>query len=413
MLIGSDIYSKRRNELMNRIPEGSAVFLFAGKARAMSQDSDYRFLPDRDFFYLTGLAYQEGKLILVKEQGGEVKTLLFALPKDEIAERWHGKRMSYEDVAKICGVDVKDIYDVKEFDEREYPYLTGYTLYADGTSIADERKRFMKEREAVEDIGPALTSMRMIKSEQEAEAIRIAARLTEDALDELKPLVREGVTELELYTKLEYEMARRGSLIPAFETIVSIGTNSFYLHHSDPEDEGGVTARAGDIIQIDVGARCEGYCADISRVFFVGDCEDKLAQERRQKLLTLVQTLRARAFEFIKPGESFTTLNKEMRRIVGETLCEWGILEPGFTEEDVKNYYWHNTGHHLGLDVHDICEREAEYVEGNCLAIEPGVYIKEWGIGFRIEDDVYVTRDGCELLSSGTDSYESIIVGVK
>lgn len=413
MLIGSDIYSKRRNELMNRIPEGSAVFLFAGKARAMSQDSDYRFLPDRSFFYLTGLTYQEGKLILVKEQGGEVKTLLFALPKDEIAERWHGKRMSYEDVAKICGVDVKDIYDVKEFDEREYPYLTGYTLYADGTSIADERKRFMKEREAVEDIGPALTSMRMIKSEQEAEAIRVAARLTEDALDELKPLVREGVTELELYTKLEYEMARRGSLIPAFETIVSIGTNSFYLHHSDPEDEGGVTARAGDIIQIDVGARCEGYCADISRVFFVGDCEDKLAQERRQKLLTLIQTLRARAFEFIKPGESFTTLNKEMRRIVGETLCEWGILEPGFTEEDVKNYYWHNTGHHLGLDVHDICEREAEYVQGNCLAIEPGVYIKEWGIGFRIEDDVYVTRDGCELLSSGTDSYESIIVGVK
>lgn len=413
MLIGSDIFSKRRNELINRIPEGSAVFLFAGKARAMSQDSDYRFLPDRNFFYLTGLTYQEGKLILVKEKGGEVKTLLFALGKDEMTERWHGKRMPLEDVAKISGVALEDIFDVKEFDEREYPFLTGYTLYADGTSIAAEHARFVKEHDAVEDIGSVLTSMRMIKCEQEAEAISAAARLTEDALEELKPLVKEGVTELELYTKLEYEMARRGSLIPAFETIVSIGTNSFYLHHSEPEDEGGVTARKGDIIQIDVGARCEGYCADISRVFFVGECEDKLAQERRQKLLTLIQTLRARAFEYIRPGESFTTLNKEMRRIVGQTLCEWGLLEPGFTEEDVKNYYWHNTGHHLGLDVHDICEREAEYAEGNCLAIEPGVYIREWGIGFRIEDDVYVTRDGCRLLSSGSDSYESIIVSAE
>nr|MCR5199504.1 M24 family metallopeptidase [Saccharofermentans sp.] len=107
------------------------------------------------------------------------------------------------------------------------------------------------------------------------------------------------------------------------------------------------------------------------------------------------------------------TLNREMRRITGETLLSWGLLSEGYTEEDVKNYYWHNTGHHLGLDVHDICEREAAYEEGNCLAIEPGVYIKEWGIGFRIEDDVRVKKDGCELLSSGTDSDESIMVEVR
>lgn len=412
-MIASDIYRRRRDELMNRIPEGSAVFLFAGKGRAMSQDTDYRFLPDRNFFYLTGLSYQDGKLILVREKDGTAKTLLFALKRDELTERWHGKRMPYEKVADISGISVEDICDVSEFDERAYPFLTGHVLYADGTSIADESKKFFVEHEAVEDIGYALTSMRMIKCDEEAKAIVTAAHITEDALAQIKPLVRVGVTELELYTALEYEMARRGSLIPAFETIVSIGTNSFYLHHSEPEDENGVTAKQGDIIQIDVGARCDGYCADISRVFFVGDCEDAEAQERRQKLLGLIRTLRARAFEFIKPGESFTTLNREMRRITGETLLEWGLLSEGYTEEDVKNYYWHNTGHHLGLDVHDICEREASYEEGNCLAIEPGVYIKEWGIGFRIEDDVRVTKDGCELLSSGTDSDESIMIEVR
>ena len=409
-MIGSDIFRRRRDELLNRIPDGSAVFLFAGKGRAMSQDTDYRFLPDRNFFYMTGLSYQDGKLILVREKDGSKKTILFALQRDELIERWHGKRMPYEDVARISGIDGNDIYDVHEFDERAYPFLTGYALYADGTSIAEESRKFIAEHDACDDLGPALTSMRMIKSKEEMDAICAAAVITEEALETLRPLVREGVTELELYTRLEYEMARRGSLIPAFETIVSIGTNAFYLHHSEPEDETGITARRGDIIQIDVGARCEGYCADISRVFFVGDCDDEEEQDRRQKLLGLIRVLRTRAFEFIKPGESFTTLNQEMRRIVGATLRSWGLLEEGYTDEDVKNYYWHNTGHHLGLDVHDICDRQMSFAEGNCLAIEPGVYIKEWGIGFRIEDDVAVTKDGCRLLSSGIDSDESIII---
>ena len=410
MIFSSEVYKLRREQLINRIPEGSAVFLFAGKGRAMSQDTDYRFLPDRNFFYMTGLSYEEGKLILVKENSGEVKTLLFALKPDDLVERWHGKRMSFECVADISGIACEDIFDVHEFDEQAYKFLSGYKLLADGTSIAQEARKFIADHDSVDDFGPVLTSMRMVKSKEEAEAISAAAVITEESLEQIKPLVREGVSELEIYTRLEYEMAKRGSLIPAFATIVSIGTNSFYLHHSEPEDESGVTAKKGDIIQIDVGARCNGYCADISRVYFVGECEDETAAVRRQKLLDLIRTLRKAAFAFIRPGENFTSLNARMRKITGDTLVKWGLLQEGYTDEDVKNYYWHNTGHHLGLDVHDICEREKSWEEGNCLAIEPGVYIKEWGIGFRIEDDVYVTRDGCRLLSSGIDSDESIFM---
>lgn len=410
MIFHSEVYKLRREQLINRIPEGSAVFLFAGKGRAMSQDTDYRFLPDRNFFYMTGLSYEEGKLILVKEHDGEVKTILFALKPDDLVERWHGKRMPYDVVANISGIDVSDIHDVHDFDEYAYKYITEYRLLADGTSIAEECLKFIADHDAVDDIGSVLTSMRMVKSKEEADAIAEAAVITEESLEQIKPLVREGVSELEIYTRLEYEMAKRGSLIPAFATIVSVGTNSFYLHHSEPEDETGVTAKKGDIIQIDVGARCNGYCADISRVYFVGDCEDEVAADRREKLLNLIRTLRKEAFAFIKPGENITTLNKRMREITGETLMKWGLLEEGYTEDDVKKYYWHNTGHHLGLDVHDISEREKSWEEGNCLAIEPGVYIKEWGIGFRIEDDVYVTHDGCRLLSSGIDSDESIIM---
>lgn len=408
MIITGDIYKSRREQLINRIPEGSAVFLFAGKGRPMSQDTDYRFLPDRNFFYLTGLAYEEGKLVLVKEKDGSSRTILFALKKDDYTERWHGKRMSFSEVSQISSVPVGNIHDVNEFDEIVYPYVTEYKILTDDTSIAEECKSFKSSREVYGDTGHILTGMRMVKSDREAEAISSAAAVTEEALDAMKTLIRPGVTELELYTRLEYEMARRGSLIPAFSTIVSIGANSFYLHHSEPEDESGTVAKKGDVIQIDVGARCEGYCADISRVYFAGDSDDEEYNSRRAKLLELIRDLRRSAFVFIKPGETFASLNLEMRKIVGERLLSWGLLEEGFTDEDVKNYYWHNTAHHLGLDVHDISDREAEFTKGNCLAVEPGVYIKEWGIGFRIEDDVQVTDDGCRLLSSGDDSEGSI-----
>ena len=410
MKIDKSFYVNRRNELINRIPEGSAVFLFAGKGRAMSQDSNYRFLPDRNFFYLTGLSYEDGRLVIAKDKSGEVKTMLFALKRDDLIERWHGKRMSFDEVSQISGVDVNDIFDVGEFDEKVYEYLNGYVLLLDETSINEETHNFICSSESHTDVGPTLTSMRMVKLPEEVKCIEQAAEVTEAALDEMRKCSHEGATELELYTKLEYEMARRGTLIPAFETIVSIGTNSFFLHHADPEDENGVIAKKGDIIQIDVGARCCGYCADISRAYFVGTPDDEKENERREKLLSLIRDLRRNAFAFIKPGESFLTLNEKMRKITGEALHEWGILSDGYTEEDVRNYYWHNTSHHLGLDVHDIADREEKFREGNCLAVEPGVYIKEWGIGFRIEDDVLVTKDGCRLLSSGDDSDASVYV---
>ena len=411
MNINKSFYVNRRNELINRIPEGSAVFLFAGKGKAMSQDTNYRFLPDRNFYYLTGLDNEDGRVVLVKEKGGEVRTLLFALKRDDLIERWHGKRKSFEEVSELSGISVECIYDVGEFDERTYPYLTGYFLFVDGTSINDETAEFIKAHDTTEDLGPTLTSMRMVKLNEEVECIKKAAVITEEALEQMRQEIHVGASELELYTKLEYEMAKRGSLIPAFETIVSIGTNSFYLHHANPEDEDGVVVKEGDIIQVDVGARCCGYCADISRAYLVGVPDDEKQKERRDKLLSLIRELRKNAFGFIKPGESFATLNELMRKITGQRLHEWGLLDDGFTDDDVREFYWHNTSHHLGLDVHDISDRERKFCEGNCLAVEPGVYIKQWGIGFRIEDDVLVTKDGCRLLSSGDDSDASVFVG--
>ena len=145
---------------------------------------------------------------------------------------------------------------------------------------------------------------------------------------------------------------------------------------------------------------------DISRAIFIGK---KQENDRRYELLELIDELRQTAWKTIRPGITMGDLNKEMRRICGVWLCAHNVLHEGYTDEDVKKYYWHNTGHHLGLDVHDVSLKDKPFEKGNCLAIEPGVYIEEWGTGFRIEDDVLVTDNGCELLSSGKNVGEVLL----
>lgn len=410
MGIESSFFKDNREAFLDRLPEGTAVFVFAGTTRQMTQDSDYRFLPDRNFYYLTGIDVPSCKLILIKKEG-ESRLLLFVPPKDDFTERWHGRRRTPEEYAQISGIDVEDIYPENDFDDKKYEiFKGGYKVAYDGTSVSEINKQFMLTEEAVLDIGEILTRMRMVKKPCEIEAIRKAAKITEDALSDMKKLIAEGVSEYTLFTELTYQMAKRGTLIPAFETIVAIDENAFYLHHSDPDGEDGPLVRKGGQIQIDVGARVDGYCADISRAYLIGGPEGD--GDKRYELLGLIKKLRREALAFIKPGVTWVSLNEHIRSVAGSWLCEKGLLEEGFTDEDVKRYYWHNTGHHLGLDVHDISLRELPFEAGNCLAIEPGVYIPEWGVGFRIEDDVLVTEDGSEYISSGNDDLTDVLVEV-
>ncbi len=410
MSIESSFFKDNRDAFLDRLPDGTAVFIFAGVPRQMTQDSDYRFLPDRNFYYLTGIEVPSCKLIFLKKEG-EQKVLLFVPPKDDFTERWHGKRKTPEEYSSISGIDVEDIYPENDFDDKKYEIIKGgYKAAYDGTSVSDINKQFMLTEEAVLDIGEILTRMRMVKKPCEIEAIRKAAVITEESLSLMKTHIAEGVSEFGLFTELEYQMAKRGTLIPAFETIVAIDDNAFYLHHSDPEREDGPLVRRGGQIQIDVGARVDGYCADISRAYLIGGPAGE--DDKRFKLYELIKSLRAEVLTFVKPGVTWASLNEHIRAVAGIWLKENGLLEEGFTDEDVKRYYWHNTGHHLGLDVHDISLRELPFEAGNCLAIEPGVYIPEWHVGFRIEDDVLVTEDGCEYISSGNDDLSDVLVEI-
>ncbi|MCR4688128.1 MAG: Xaa-Pro peptidase family protein [Saccharofermentans sp.] len=406
MVSSSSFYSDNRKDLLGRLDGNTSAVFYSGEVKAMNADTDYRFLPDRNFFYLTGLT-RPGFVLVISAD----KTTLYAPCKDAYKERWHGKRLTFEQISDISGIDTCDIKDIDTYEEDLLCLAKDKEakVALDGESIMQGPRKYKEVLSGYGkqpiDIRDIMSELRLIKKPYELDQIRKACKATEEALEEMSKLIRPGVTEYELATKLEYEMARRTSQIFAFETIVSCNTNTFYLHHADPESEGEGVAREGGIIQIDCGARVAGYCADISRVYFVGEpCEG----DKRMLLLDLIRELRREAFAFIAPGRTFDELNSQMYDICSRWLDKNGLISDNL-QNNVRDYYWHNTSHYLGLDVHDTGDRKRKFTSGVCLAVEPGVYIPSWGIGFRIEDDVVVTGSGCELLSSGRDDPEGII----
>lgn len=412
-------FINNRKEFAMKLPDRCAAFIFAGECKAMSGDTDYRFLPDRNFYYLTGVSDDSLILLIVRDErfGEGFEVTLFAKEKNKLKERWTGKRPTFDELKEITGINRIESLEGVDQVVLEILKNSEIKLALDGSSIMDGPRELRSKISSYRsdepvDVADTLIRMRMIKKPCEVQAIKEASKITENAIKYMRSMMADFSTidEYQMYVALEYGMTRQGSLIPAFETIVAVDDNVFYLHHSDPEK--GKLLKNGHLIQLDLGARVDGYCADISRAIYAVNPDltlDPLKDERVHKLHSLIVKLRRTVYEEVKPGINFPKLNMIVRKVCGDWLVTEGLLDVNYTDEDVKRYYWHNTGHHLGLDVHDVCIKDMDFEEGNVLAIEPGVYIEEWGIGFRIEDDILVTKDGCELISSGLDDLEDFV----
>ena len=395
----SSEYIHRRDALSPKVEENTAVILFAGHAPVASLDESYPFLPNRTFFYFCGIEQEDSVLILTK--AGEKDLLearLYIYPREPEKEKWTGHRLSVEEAEAISGIsDVRLLDDLKgDIDE----ILAGSMKIAwDETDSSHERARLEQALaktdrfDAATDISGFVTLLRMVKSPAEIEATRLAIKVTLESLEVLEKNLHPGMRECEALAILECEMVKRGSRFQSFSTIAAGGKNTLCLHYPTPR----AILGDGDMLQIDTGARAGGYCSDISRAYAVNGKRDT----RQQALWDLIWECKKTALSAIVPGGTIASVNEATRKTAAAGLRDLGLIKPSEPDalEASKRYYWHNTLHHMGLDVHDVCEREMPFVPGMVFAVEPGIYIPEWGFGFRIEDDVLLTADGAEYLS--------------
>jgi Xaa-Pro aminopeptidase len=414
-------FQKRRRQLMRMMGPDSIAILPSAPVAKRNRDVEYPYRPDSDFYYLTGFVEPEAVAVLIpgREHG---EYILFCREKDPDKERWDGWRAGQEGAVEQFGADdsfpIGDLDDIlpRMLEQRERVF------HAMGCN-PDLDKRISEWISDIRNHSRAgahvplefialdhyLHDMRLYKSRSEIKAMRAAAKISALAHKRVMQVCRPGLTEYQLEAEFLHECARRGARHQAYPAIVGGGKNGCVLHYIENSDE----LNDGDLLLIDAGCELDYYASDISRTYPVNG---QFTEPQRQ-LYELVLKAQLAAIEEVYPGNSWNGPHEAALKVITRGLVELGILKGRvptlIKNEAYKKFYVHRTGHWLGMDVHDVgdykIDGEWRQLEvGMALTIEPGLYIpagskgvakKWWDIAIRIEDDVVVTSDGCDVLS--------------
>ncbi len=413
-------YIDRRKSLMQAMGAGVAVIPTAPEA-ARNRDSHYPYRSDSYFYYLTGFTEPEAVLLLVA--GEQPKSILFCRDKDMEREIWDGFRHGPEGAQARFGFD--EAYSITRLDELAPRSLANQPrlFHAFGAEAAWDNRLAgwlnqlrAQSRSGVsapsEMVDPRawLDEMRLIKSEQELDVMRRAAKISVEAHKQAMQVTRPGMMEYEIEAALLHQFYRHGSRAPAYSSIVAGGANACVLHYVENNQR----LHDGELLLIDAGCELECYASDITRTFPVNG---RFSAAQRD-IYELVLAAQQAAIDNVRPGCHWNepheaALDVLIRGFIDFGLCK-GSPESVLESGDYRRFYMHRTGHWLGLDVHDAGEyKQADgnwrtLQPGMTLTVEPGCYIRPaddvpkafWNIGVRIEDDALVTAQGCELLTA-------------
>jgi Xaa-Pro aminopeptidase len=429
--------ARRRRELMRAMGPSGVAVIPSASVQPRNRDVDFPFRQDSDFYYLTGFVEPEALLVLApgREQG---EVILFCRERDKLRETWDGRRVGVERAPELLGVDhAFPIGDAGEIvpgllEGREQLYYPMGRDAAFDTRVIGWVNRVREKvrggvhapREMIS-LDYHLHEMRLIKSREEQRLMRRAGKLSAQGHVRAMQVCKPGMNEYQLEAEISHVFGMDGCG-HAYPAIVGGGDNGCILHYT----ENNQPLRDGDLVLIDAGAEYAGYAGDITRTFPVNG----RYSEAQRELYELVLAAQAAAMEKIRPGAHWNDYHDAAVEVLTRGLVELGIIE-GDVDELIKNggfrdYYMHRTGHWLGMDVHDVGEYKIDgqwrvLEPGMVLTVEPGLYValdssapeKYRGIGIRIEDDVLVTKDGCEVLTAdvpkAVDEIEALMAAAK
>ncbi|MFA9423513.1 MAG: aminopeptidase P family protein, partial [Sedimentibacter sp.] len=398
--MNKNFFISNRSKLAEKMEDYSTAVFFSGKAPRESADQEYYFSVDRNFFYLTGIDREDMVLVINKIAGKATETL-YIPPVDEYYEKWFGIIMRKEEAVETSGI--KTIENRNEFmtqfakklsasDRPDHVYIFSYITdkdepYDSYRSLA-HWIRNQYPGVTIKSSLDIMTELRSTKSEEEVEEIKTAIGYTKEALEFVMKNLRPGKYEYQVKADFEYQIMQKGSK-PSFITIGASGKNAVILHYVELKQK----MEDGSMILLDLGALSNNYASDITRTY---PANGKFTQ-RQKDIYNIVLEAQNVTKEAMHVGASEGAVNDAVKAHFAKGLRSLKLIKD---DSEVEKYYYHNIGHPLGLDVHDLRRRDKIMQENNVYTIEPGLYIKEEGIGIRIEDDVWVTKNGIINLSS-------------
>lgn len=394
-----NIYSKRRNNVSKSMRNGDMCIIFSGREIRLSRDQYYDFNVNKNFFYLTGIK-NENLILFMEKSGDEIKSTLFIENRDETKVKWIGKTISKEDAKNISLVEeVKYLEEFEGFINKIFLERESINLYFDFDRDDHNHDVLYSEDYAnklklkypnltVKNIYKVISDLRTIKDDFEILKIKDAINITELGIKHILENLKSGLYEYQIESYFDFMIKFSGASGHSFKSIVASSENATVLHYVDNNSK----LLDGDLILFDLGAEKDFYKADISRTFPISG----KFSERQKNFYNIVLETQLKVIEHIRPGIKQSELNEIAKENLYLGLKRIGKINE---REEVSKYYFHGIGHLLGLDTHDVGGRDFVYKEGMVVTVEPGLYIEDEKIGIRIEDNVLVTKDGCEVLS--------------
>ena len=410
-MISQKEYTKRRRKFAKKLPAGSIALFLSALPKERSNDTEYPYRQNSNFYYLSGFKEDNAALLFIKKDK-ECKSYLFVQKKEPAMELWTGKRLGVEAAKELFDVD--DIFSFEELRKQLTAFGNGidsfyYDFKEDEGRIAPLKKEF-KNLRSCHNAAEIVASARLIKSAAEIKLIKKALSITKEAHHRAMQCSKELSYEYELQAELEYVFKKNGAYSDAYTSIVACANAANTLHYISNDNR----LVKKELILIDAGCEYEYYASDITRTIPVSGKFTKAQKE----LYSLVLDVNKSIIEMIHPGILRSKLQEKSEELLCRGMVALGILHGNVSElleaKAHKKYYPHGIGHWMGLDVHDECPykdekgKEIPLQAGMVLTIEPGIYIdrddksvpkKYRGIGIRIEDDILITKKGFENLS--------------
>jgi Xaa-Pro aminopeptidase len=400
--IDPQLFVDNRRRLAAGLPPNAVAVLNSNDVMPTSADGVLPFVQQTDLFYLSGIDQEESTLVVFPGAMEEKhREILFLRETSEQIALWEGKKYTKEEAAAASGV--KTVYWNAEFEsvfrnlacQAERIFLNTNEHPRASVVVETRDARFAKWcREAFplhryERLAPIMHRLRAVKAPVEIELIRQAVEISGQAFRRLLGFIRPGVWEFEIEAEIWHEFLRRRSRGPAFQTIVASGADACTLHYVKNDKQ----CREGELVLIDFGAEYAHYAGDLTRTVPVNG----RFTPRQRAVYEAVRRVQKAAIGMLRPGNTFEAYHAEVGRVMEAELIGLGLLDAEQVKSQPKDpplykrFFPHGTSHHLGLDVHDYGDKYRPFEPGMVLTCEPGIYIREEGIGVRIENDILVT----------------------
>jgi Xaa-Pro aminopeptidase len=405
--IDKELYITNRKNLVSAMKPHSVAVVNSNDVMPTSSDGTHKFKQNSDLLYLTGVDQEETILLLCPDFPEErYREVLFLRETSDLIATWEGHKLTRDEARALTGIETvlwtsefhKIFNTIMVMGDVEYAYLNTNDHYRAEQIVETREMRFVKwcrekyPLHKYERLAPILHRLRSVKSKWEIEMLQHACNITADAFDRVLKFVKPGVMEYEIEAEYIHEFVKQGSRGFAYTPIIASGADSCVLHYVDNQK----ACKDGDILLLDVGAEYANYNADLTRTIPVNG----KFTPRQKEVYNSVLRIKKEATKLLRAGVKYYDYHKEVQKITESELINLKLI----SKEDVKSqdknrplfmkYFMHGTGHQLGLDVHDVGSMYHTMRVGQVWTVEPGIYIKEEGLGVRIENNVVIQENG-------------------